>query len=297
VTLVDQDGRGNDAALSFTGNNNGVGDFEGVLTGLAGVGQGTVTQALGANTLSYHVEGNRNRRNRFGFAQIGGGNGMDGGTTGDRNEIAGIQQGDGNSFDFSQQGDRNETALGQIGNDNEAVIDIVGSRNIAGVAQLGNRNQAGIDITGDGNVIAIGQAQNRNHADVTIDGSRNFAVIAQLHTPGAANRVTLNITGSDNNNPFMPHAGFNGAALTFAGALSPGAIVQAGSGNTITMNVGQTNPASNSNLFAFAQTGDSNQIRGSTNGSFNQAVIVQDGAGNLVNFVQIGNYNIIGVSQ
>jgi hypothetical protein len=95
----------------------------------------------------------------------------------------------------------------------------------------------------------------------------------------------------------MPHAGFNGAALTFAGALSPGAIVQAGSGNTITMNVGQTNPASNSNLFAFAQTGDSNQIRGSTNGSFNQAVIVQDGAGNLVNFVQIGNYNIIGVSQ
>jgi hypothetical protein len=301
VYFVHQDGRGNDATLDFDGNNNGVGDFQGVLTGaaasLAGIGQGTVTQSLGANTLSYRVEGNRNR---FGFAQEGVGNTIDGGvigTLGNQNEIVGYQLGDGNDASFLQDGNGNETALGQSGSNNDATIDITGSFNLAGIAQLGNRNDANIDIGGNRNAVVVAQFQNKNHAQITVDGNRNFASVVQLHTAGSANWVTLDITGNDNNNPLYSGIhDFTDAALAAAGPLVPGAILQSGHGNTIDMTVGVT-VASNANMFAFSQDGSGNGIVGIVDGTGNQAVVVQTGAGNFTSFIQSGNYNIIGVTQ
>ena len=67
----------------------------------------------------------------------------------------------------------------------------------------------------DGNALAVANAMGAKSgsAEVTVDGNRNFALIGQEHDAGAANGVTLSISGNDNNNPFYSGIhDFTGAA-------------------------------------------------------------------------------------
>lgn len=144
----------------------------------------------------------------------------------------------------------------------------------------------------DDNVLRLLLSVVDNHASSSqmISG----AVQSQSESGIEDNMVSVNILGYDNNSSLM--FDFDGVPL-FSGRLVPGQIIQSGKGNSITMNVGLTNPSSSNNLFAFSQKGESNQILGSANGNFNQAVVVQAGVGNFTKFSQIGSYNIIGISQ
>jgi catechol 2,3-dioxygenase-like lactoylglutathione lyase family enzyme len=297
ISLVRQNGRGNDATLAFDGDGNGTGGFSGLLTGIAGmaatVGQGTVTQLLGANTLGYRVEGNHNH---FGFWQEGDGNRTDGFAEGNGNEIVLYQNGNRNGADFSQQGSGNQTALGQDGRNNYAGAFVTGSYNLTGIGQFGNSNDASIDIDGNRNIILVGQAGNRNDADAAINGNRNFALIGQIHDGRRLNSISLSVTGKDNNNPGLASYAFTGAALAAAGPLVPGMILQAGHANSLSMTVGANN-ISDRNMFAFSQTGAGNTIRGAIDGNSNQVAIVQAGNGNLAAFIQLGSNNVIGVTQ
>jgi hypothetical protein len=113
---VNQNGNYNTASTLFTGNDNGVGSFvagsaaatlDGASTDLT---QGVVLQnssaALTGNTLDYNVHGSRNL---FAFAQIGGGNTIDGNVgSGSHyssdNQAAVLQTGSYNTTSFSQTG-------------------------------------------------------------------------------------------------------------------------------------------------------------------------------------------------
>ncbi len=113
---IDQDGSYNSTTASFTGNDNGVGTMNGVAGNLESsslfLSQGNIFQdsslALSGNTVSYAVTGNSNL---FAFAQIGGGNTIDGqvGTIGSSNgnQVAVLQNGSGNGTTFTQNGGGN----------------------------------------------------------------------------------------------------------------------------------------------------------------------------------------------
>jgi hypothetical protein len=334
VGTVGQDGAGNQASLSFSGQLNGAAAFNatkvGTFGGFGALVQGSAYQSGTANLLGLVVDGDSNA---FGFNQDGAANSINGVMTGNGNQVGVGQEGTANFADvqissgnFNEvyiaqdspllslgnfasaaiAGDSNGVGISQTGRNNVASAGIIGNDNLVTATQgqtgSSGSNILGVLLTGDGNHVTSSQTisgRGANLAAVNVTGSGNYLDIAQSKSGSGnkGNTLAVNIFGDDNNNPAMLGFGFDGAALSAAGGLMPGQIVQSGRGNVIAMNVGLTDPASNSNQFAFSQTGDSNQIFGAVNGSFNQAAVVQAGAGNFVSFSQTGNYNILGVSQ
>ena len=234
------------------------------------------------------------------------------------NNASATVTGNTNLLDIVQAGLSSATA-GVTGDDNVVSIDQDGINQatvtIAGLAPAagGNGNTVAatqlttglgfndltVTVFGSDNDIVSSQTNGgfgTNSAAITFNGNNNFLDVVQTKGGllGSGNSLTVNLTGNDNND--LP--GFTSpVALSAAGTLSPGQIVQSGAGNGITLNVGANDPASNGNLFAFSQTGDTNTIQGAIDGSFNQAVVVQAGSSNFTSFVQIGNYNVLGVNQ
>ncbi len=116
VMHANQVGDSNTLTAAFTGNGNGMGSMNGVAGALEGASanllQGNIFQdsslALSGNTVSYVVNGDSNL---FAFAQIGGGNTIDGqvGTIGtsNGNQVAVLQNGSGNGTTFTQNGGGN----------------------------------------------------------------------------------------------------------------------------------------------------------------------------------------------
>ncbi len=194
-------------------------------------------------------------------------------------------------------GNQNEVDVGQIGSNGADVL-VTGNRNLVALGQVG-LNTAYISILGNLNGVATAQAGGfgRNDLNASIDGNRNMLNVLQTNTGlfgGATNTIDVSIRGNRNNE----RSAFTlTPSLTGAAGLAPGTLVQIGRGNSIDMQVGDTDPNSNDNLFAFSQTGDGNGIVGSTNGIGNEVAIVQGGNDNFAAFSQVGNFNSIGVSQ
>lgn len=302
-----------------------------------GLSQGHAYQSgglLGGNELDYGATGNNNS---FGFDQNGNNNEIYGrlNSGSDNNQTGVIQDGGWNEARFNVTGDLNHVFIAQglsslISADNFANVTITGDGNHVGAVQNGVWNDANVLIEGavsNNNTVNILQASRGagNDANVTIrNGSSNNIKVNQnlplfgltntatvtvqngssnvldVFQNGSLNTATVYIQGSNNNNRPAPQNVFTGPAWDKAllvTGLVPGDIEQIGIGNTLTYNVGLSNLASNGNLFAFHQNGSGNVINGSTDGSNNQAVVVQQGNFNLTNFSQVGSGNVIGVSQ
>jgi hypothetical protein len=111
--MVNQNGDGNSSTTLFDGNDNGMGTLGGAAGALdltsTNLTQGIALQdsslSLHGNSLDYNVHGSRNL---FAFAQIGGGNSIDGrvGTGGNSNDnqVAVLQAGNSNVTSFTQTG-------------------------------------------------------------------------------------------------------------------------------------------------------------------------------------------------
>lgn len=128
-----------------------------------------------------------------------------------------------------------------------------------------------------------------NSLGIGIAGDANLLVIFQDHFGGLAeNALSVSIIGDRNGGPsgrtFAP-------SLTGPG-LTPGTLVQAGSGNTMAVEI-----EGSDNLFGFAQIGTGNSLTASVSGTYNQAVVYQSGDGNTVGFSQNGIGNMLLISQ
>lgn len=335
IDSVDQRGIGNSATISLTGDGNGVSAFAFPtdITGAWGsLVQGRVYQdneaggtgVIDGNILSFIVTGDDNS---FGFSQTGTANQIDGligplGSAGNQTGV--IQLGSANLAGFTIVGSDNLVFIDQGGgvnnSDNDANVLILGDGNQVGVAQTGIDNSALVDIDdGDDNIVNIAQDSvlGGNLAEVTITGDANLVTLNQsgsnsagidLHgddnllvasQTGTTNSLTINLWGNGNNS--TANGGFTGVALTTSLLTSPdlvpGSIVQNGSGNSILYDVGTALVGSDDNKFAFSQIGNDNRIEGSTVGSGNQVVIVQNGDLSFTSFSQNGIGNIIAVSQ
>ena len=300
-------GVSNRITLTFNGANNGTVGFSPIrLSGTAAFGQlvqGNVTQTGIGNTIDdFVVTGDRNA---FGFNQSGlVGNGIDGWVNGSDNQFGVYQLGTSGTASIEISGERNEIYLGQDGSFNNAFAKARGDDNGVLITQDDNSNIGSVDVTGNLNVVRLNQRGGQvfgNDAAVNIVGNGNFADIAQTKTGiGRFNTLTLNIFGNNNNNnPSLLNFSGDAATAAFGTSLKPGSIEQRGAGNSISMNVGSfAGPsAANDNVFAFLQNGGNNTIMGAVLGNSNQAVVVQNGAGNFTSFSQNGNFNIIGVNQ
>ena len=299
-------GVSNRITLTFNGANNGTAGFSAVrLSGTAAFGQltqGNVTQSGIGNTINdFVVTGDRNA---FGFSQTGlAAHSIDGWVNGSDNQFGVYQFGTAGTATVEISGDRNEIYLGQDGAFNNAFAKARGDENGIVITQVDNSNTGGVDVTGNLNLVTLNQSGGQvlgNDAAVNIVGDSNFADIAQTKRGiGRVNTLTLNIFGNNNNNPTLPTFGGDAATAALGTGLKPGSIIQSGAGNSITMNVGSsTQPsAADDNVFAFLQNGGHNTIVGAVLGHSNQAVVVQNGAGNFTSFTQTGNFNIIGINQ
>ncbi|KPQ31187.1 MAG: hypothetical protein HLUCCO06_12975 [Halomonas sp. HL-93] len=134
---------------------------------------------------------------------------------------------------------------------------------------------------------------NSNTLTLAVEGEENVLYISQVETPsgsgsGATNQIDITIAGERN----------GGAAsgwvtdLPSDAPLMPGELMQAGSGNKLSLNVQGQN-----NLFAMSQTGEGNRITGQIIGQSNEALVVQNGMDNTAVFSQSGQGNTIMVSQ
>ncbi|QUJ77781.1 hypothetical protein KDD17_07515 [Sulfitobacter albidus] len=308
-------GNGNAAGASVVGNNNTL----------------EITQFNNNNSASDTVLGNRNQ---LFTGQAGNGNTSQNDVSGRRNDVLIGQLGlfgsnastltiDGNNA----RGNDNFVTLLQAGR-NTSDIDIFGDRSDIDIVQTGTntssiviagggegddntvtvsqsnfgafaRNTSRLSITGDDNVVALTQSGS-NLTELTINGQRegdnNTLNIDQSGgTSRSVNSITATINGDGNNTGLS----FTGAdALTAAGTLTPGDMFQSGTGNQITLTVGDDLVESGGNAFAFSQIGADNTIIGSiTDGGANQVAVVQVGTASLTNFSQVGSFNVLGVSQ
>jgi hypothetical protein len=333
---LSQTGSGNNASIGLAGTNNGasagahVGTaFSSAAASVVGVEQATATQNGSDNTLFYSANGDSNQ---FGFAQAGVGiatgddNDISGTTVDNNNQVAVGQWGSNNNTMFSQSGDANDLGVAIYGDDNgrggfrtnsaAAGLNLTngdvtqsGGGNMASVTigdgttasssnnyaakQTGGNNQLTLAMAGGGeNNIAVKQ-NGDDVATVKVTGGRN--VIGAQQLGGGTSTLTVTLFGSSNNWA----GGFSGDAAG-VGLTTPGAIYQNGDGSVITLNVGVDagNP-SNSNLFAFKQTGgDDNVISGTIKGGDgNQVAVLQNGTNNYSSFLQNGSGNNIGVKQ
>ncbi|MEP9374466.1 hypothetical protein [Mesorhizobium sp. KR1-2] len=318
VGTIDQDGAGNEASLSFTGAGNGVASFDpGQLSGFSAFGGlrlGNVRQTGLGNHINFVVTGDGTA---FGFSQNGIGNSIYGLINGDDNQIGVGQDGTANHANvLVGLGDKNDIYIDQISGavsfGNDADVRIAGDSNTVSSLQTSSalgRNVLKADIAGLQNELKANQSISgggTNSANVLFKGNNNHLDITQAKSGfGSGNTLNVTLYGNYNNDapgfssPVLTHA--VGLARSIAGGSSlsfgPGTIYQSGNGNTITLDVGTATTNSNGNLFAFVQSGNTNGIVGSINGMGNQAVVVQSGDGNFTNFSQIGNFNVVGVSQ
>ncbi len=286
----------------------------------------------GTATLAVRQIGNLNVLD---FTQSGGNNEIGSGSTGflqqsSRNTTTIVQSSDGNRvLDVVQTGissgfgayRRNTLSIVQEGGDNNLVARVVQTRaggllalpgqpgNVASIvqngalntvtlfSQTGLRNSAELSFNGNGNIASAVQEGAGNTATVSIVGDDNRLALRQA---GGGNHAAVTVHGHGSNATGYFAAGAHGSAhigLADAAGLAPGDIVQTGLLNSIEYDLGSLDPLSSGNSFAFSQDGISNRIEGRTDGIGNQVVVVQEGALNLTSFVQIGNFNVIGVSQ
>lgn len=192
-------------------------------------------------------------------------------------------------------GDWNSITGSVVDDFNTAIVDQVGDSNQTTFSQVGDSNNLWIYALGNSNTLnAVQNGTGDNGATVDVDGDNNLLDVTQTATT-SGNTLTAKIYGSSNN----ASGSFSGAAAGVAPVgLTPGEIVQNGGGQSITLDVGTLSGDSDSNLFAFSQTGSSNTISAKiSGGNSNQIVVAQNGSGNLSTTVQTGNFNIIGVSQ
>jgi hypothetical protein len=191
-------------------------------------------------------------------------------------------------------------------------------------------------MSGSENVALLGQFDNNELAHLTITGDKNFVVGGQAGGSTVGNDIEVQITGDGNNTTSggVPGASFtagNKAAMlaasaytvgdllsalgsnaaTFSGliptgyssasVLMPGALLQDGDNNKITVNVGQNvglyGGDNTGNLFAVLQVHDNNTLVANVNGSGNQFAVVQNGDQNYSNLTQTGTGNVAAISQ
>lgn len=331
VASSEQRGSRNRIDIRLDGNRNGVADFVAApdIGGWGALAEGHVYQnndsllasPFDGNEIGLVVTGSDNS---FGFRQLGGANLVDGVIIGDGNQTGVNQLGAQNVAGFTLTGEGNllfiDQGLWAINYGNEADVLVTGDRNQVGARQGGSNNVAKVTIGGaaasDDNVVSLLQESLLwgNEAEIDIDGSRNRISLEQTGRnsalvsvtgddnrlsgtqSGSLNTLDIGIIGNNNN----AGAAFDGVALTTAQLISPtltpGSIVQNGTGNSIFYRVGLLAP-SDDNRFAFSQEGNGNRIEGRTEGSSNQVVIVQHGNLNFAWFSQTGFGNVIGVSQ
>lgn len=279
----------NDAYVAVTGNDNEIGARQGGTNNDA-----TVTIANGDRNLVNLLQESLLLGNVANLSI----------SNGDDNEIAVTQSGSSTATVTISTGDDNDVSLVQSGN-NSATVSISGDTNLVTGTQttgLLGSNALNLGITGSDNVVTTNQSISGgglNSAGITIGGSGNHLDVSQSKSGfGAGNTLAVSITGSDNNNPSLGSFGLApSSAVALAGGLNPGQLVQAGSGNSISLMVGNLDGNSNENRFAMSQNGNSNAIVGSINGIGNEVAVVQAGSSNFTSFSQVGNYNSIGVSQ
>ena len=128
-----------------------------------------------------------------------------------------------------------------------------------------------------------------NLATLNISGDLNVLMIEQTLTGGSdANSVTVSVSGNRNGGP-------QGSSFTGTPAqsgLTPGALIQSGFGNVMTVSV-----TGDDNLFAFSQVGNRNNIQATMIGYSNQAAVSQVGNGNFASFTQNGVGNMVNIRQ
>ena len=193
--------------------------------------------------------------------------------TGDRNEIRSDQQ-DG--------GSGSSVAVTVAGNGN----------NVKNLQQVSSNDTLTVDITGQTNTIS--STQNTTSASstaFTILGDGNSFDATQML--GAGNGLSTTIYGNDNG---MGAWSVGGAAASLL--LDSGYLSQSGSGNALTLAIGDSGFISSSNLVATMQNGDGNMIDISiTAGNSNEVAINQQGNANSSQVAQVGSMNIVGISQ
>lgn len=146
-----------------------------------------------------------------------------------------------------------------------------------------------VPVLASNDMILLNPDDLSSRAVLNIEGSYNRLVIEQIApVQGAGNSVSVKIVGDRNGGPdnsvFTGIAGRNG--------LAPGHIVQNGLGNSVEMDI-----RGSDNLFAVAQLGNNNVVRGYVVGIGNQSSISQTGNGNFASFSQNGIGNMISVRQ
>ena len=153
----------------------------------------------------------------------------------------------------------------------------------------GSDNEAATRQVGDGNYISFSQSGTGNAIAASMEGGGNYSYFDQFGTGNIAHVTMGGTLGSNNNN--APALAFS-AALAGPG-LSPGEYRQSGTGNDVELTI--LNGTSNAS--ATSQTGAQNLITGTISGSYNQAVVVQDGHGNIAGFSQNGSNNYLIIQQ
>ena len=174
-----------------------------------------------------------------------------------------VQDGDGNVISGTVDGEENEVALLQIGDGNRYDFGQTGDQNAIAVTSRGDNNSLFVEQIGDENIV-----------DVSFDGG-----------------VSPITRSNQNNDPAL--GGFSGLALSKAGSLAPGDLLQSGTQNSAKIAVEN----GNFNKFAMSQTGNQNVIDGGTVGDNNQALVIQSGSLNRAYYRQTGNYNQLIILQ
>lgn len=249
-----------------------------------------VTDRLPGNGATILQDGTGNRVALL--SQTGRDNRADLAFDGNLNRATSIQTGAGNRARVNVDGSVNTVRVEQdslvLGN--TVQVDIEGGWNLVRIDQSGS-NRAVAEIDGHSNIVSVTQTGS-NAAQLEIDGSANLVAATQN---GAANSLSLQINGHGNNAlPFFSSGAH--ASLAAGAQIAPGDIVQNGLSNSIDYNLG-SDWLSSRNRFAFSQEGFGNRIEGNTNGNGNQVVVAQEGMLNFTSFVQVGNFNVIGISQ
>jgi hypothetical protein len=142
-----------------------------------------------------------------------------------------------------------------------------------GVHQVGTNNSLDLaSIAGDDNNIGLDQSGDSNNASVTIAGTGGSNGGAHDFTPGK---------------------------VAASAGLTAGLIKQSGTLNSATFDV-----TGSDNVFASLQDNTAfttgtlkNTIKGTINGSSNEAAVVQVGNNNTTNFTQSGGSNYASIKQ
>lgn len=266
----------------------GDGNGHGVLTGQAAA-SGAITSAVIQGRAGKAAKGNEARVN----------------ISGDSNEFGVAQYGEYNTIGTLMiTGDDNEVGLFQEGNRNEiALATVAGLSNNIGIRQFGDDNEAGVAVLGNDNDIGVRQTGNQNTASVMVDGNNNYLDVGQNRNSGSlgGHALTVNIYGNNNNRAAMSGVASSAVApLTTGISWGPGVgqVLQGGSGNTATINIGTASLDSNGNRFATNQQGQGNTLTATVGGgNGNQFGVSQIGNANVASLTQNGSTNSVGISQ